>query len=140
MRTILVVVASVLLVSQASMGKNPHPLGQNPQPHPYGISGTWTGAGINSDGEYSSAGELVVTERPDGQLEGEWGAPRLLTIERGERVTPDLFQWSSLYKDGTYQARCVRKGKSLVIDWTYTFSEAGQTKGNTGTIVLVGPK
>lgn len=141
MRTFLAVVASIFLVSHASMGKNPQPAGNNPHDaYGIGISGVWTGAGMNSDGEYSSAGELVITEREGGTLQGEWGAPRHLTIEQGERVTADVLQWTSPYKNGTYHARCVQKGKSLVIDWTYTSREAGSTKGNTGTIVLVRAK
>jgi hypothetical protein len=63
-----------------------------------------------------------------------------LTIESGERVTADVLQWSSPFKDGAYHVRCVQKGKSLVIDWTYTSRESGSVKGNTGTIILVRAK
>jgi hypothetical protein len=102
-----------------------------------GISGKWVGAGHNSKGQYSAEGALIVTEHKDGTVTGEWGAPLHLTIEKGERVAADVLQWESSDNKGRYRARCTQKGKSLVIDWTYTYKDNDKVMGETGTIILV---
>jgi hypothetical protein len=60
-----------------------------------------------------------------------------VTIEKGERVTADVLQWEGSDGKGHYRARCTQKGKSLVIDWTYTYKDGGKVKGDTGTMILV---
>src|SRR5262245_11009591 len=55
---------------------------------PLGISGKWAGMGVNSDGNKGTA-SLMVKEHKDGTLTGKWGAAGSeMTIEKGERVTP----------------------------------------------------
>src|SRR5262245_24670302 len=108
MSRLMAVLLGALLVLCAS------PLGQAADEEAIGISGKWTGGGHNSNGDYSAEGELEVKEHKDGTVTGEWGAPRHLTIEKGERVTADLLQWESSDKKGVYRARCTQKGKALV--------------------------
>jgi hypothetical protein len=60
-----------------------------------------------------------------------------LTIEKCERVTPDTLQWESPSGKARYRVRCTQKGKSLVLDWSYTFAEDGKVRGHSGTTVLV---
>ncbi len=104
---------------------------------PLGVSGEWMGSAVNSEGKLAP-NHLSITEHQDGRLTGKWGHPDdLMTIEKGERVAPDTLQWESPSGKGRYRVRCAQKGKSLVLDWSYTFLEDGAVKGHTGTTVLV---
>jgi hypothetical protein len=125
-----------LLILGAFLVASPLSLGLAGEP-PLGISGEWTGTAVSSEGKMVP-NHLSVTEHPDGRLTGKWGHPdELLTIEKGERVTPETLQWESPSGKGRYRVRCVQKGKSLVIDWSYTYLEDRMVRGHTGTTVLV---
>ena len=104
---------------------------------PLGISGKWTGMGVNSDGNKGTA-SLLVEEHPDGTLTGKWGAAGSeMTIEKGERVTPQVLHWECSTGIYRYRVRCTVEGKALVITYTLTGKEDGKVNGHTGTGVLV---
>jgi hypothetical protein len=84
---------------------------------------------------------LIVEEDKAGSLTGKWGAGKMMTIEKGKRLTATTFEWESLdASGGTYRVRCVQKGKSLVFDWTYTAVGASEGPTWVGTSVLVRKK
>jgi RNA polymerase sigma factor (sigma-70 family) len=101
------------------------------------ISGKWTGMGVNSDGNKGTA-SLIVKEHPDGTVTGKWGAAGSeMTIEKGERVTPQVLHWECSTGIYRYRVRCTMEGKALVITYTLTGKEDGKVNGHTGTGVLV---
>jgi hypothetical protein len=104
---------------------------------PLGISGKWAGMGVNSDGNKGTA-SLMVEEHSDGTLTGKWGAAGSeMTIEKGERVTPQVLHWECSAGIYRYRVRCTMEGKALVITYTLTGKEDGKVNGHTGTGVLV---
>jgi hypothetical protein len=104
-----------------------------------GISGKWKGFAVNSDGGASDIEFLDVKEKTDGTLTGKCGNRDLvMTIEKGERVTPEVVQWeASDPSAGVYRYRGVQKGKVLQLEWTHTRKEDGKVKWHTGTVLLV---
>jgi hypothetical protein len=111
--------------------------GQLRAQEPLGISGKWAGMGVNSDGNKGTA-SLLVEEHQDGTLTGKWGAAGSeMTIEKGERVTPQVLHWECSTGIYRYRVRCTMEGKALVITYTLTWKEDGKVNGHTGTGVLV---
>jgi hypothetical protein len=104
---------------------------------PFGISGKWSGMGVNSDGNKGTA-SLLVEEHQDGTLTGKWGAAGSeMTIENGERVTAQVLHWECSTGIYRYRVRCTMEGQALVITYTLTWTEEGKVNGHTGTGVLV---
>ncbi len=104
------------------------------------ITGIWLGKFV-TEKEVVSAGYLNITQHADGSLSGKWGnSPRsVLTIERGECVKNDVFQWeaaSKANKNGRYRVRATLRGKTLFLDVTYTWRENGKIKGLTAASSL----
>lgn len=105
------------------------------------LTGIWQGTFYaNQNGAVSKA-YLNITEHADGSLSGRWGnSPNgALKIEYGERVTEGVFQWeasSEANEQGRYRVRANLKGKTLQLDITYTWREAGKVKGLTAASML----
>ena len=104
------------------------------------LTGIWRGTYVTQD-EVVSNGYLDITEHADGALSGKWGnGPRgALTIEQGERVTADTFQWeapSPAHVRGRYRVRATLRGKTLQLDVTYTWRVDGKIKGLTAVSAL----
>jgi hypothetical protein len=60
-----------------------------------------------------------------------------MTIEKGERVTPEVLHWECRGGTVHFWVRCNVTGKALVITYTATRREGGKVKGETRTGVLV---
>lgn len=99
------------------------------------ISGKWSGVFENSLG-FDGEDALNIMAYKDGTVTGTWDGKKL---ERGERVTENLFQWEANKGDYRYCARCHVKagGKALLIEYTVTTrSNDRSVYGYTGTSVL----
>ncbi len=73
------------------------------------LTGIWRGTFVTQN-DVASNGYLDITEHADGSLSGKWGndARGALTIEHGECVTKDIFQWeapSQANEKGRYRVR-----------------------------------
>ncbi len=104
------------------------------------LTGIWRGTFVTQH-DVASDGYLDITEHADGSLSGKWGNdPRgALTIEHGECVTKDIFQWeapSQANEKGRYRVRATLSGKTLQLDVTYTWREKGKVKGLTAVSTL----
>jgi hypothetical protein len=100
-----------------------------------GISGKWSGTGVNHLDK--SDAFLEVAENEDGTLTGKWGSTgNELKIEKGERVTADVLRWESSTETHRWCVNAKVNGKSLVLEVTCTWKEDGKVKGGVGTVVL----
>jgi hypothetical protein len=83
---------------------------------PRGISGNWTGTGVNSGGGTGTA-SLIGEEHEDGTLTGKWGAAGgEMTIEKGERATPQVL----------HSTRKLAHSSSVGVGWASPASPASR--------------
>jgi hypothetical protein len=129
MRTVMVVLLGTLLLLTLAF------YGRLQAQEARGISGKWGGTFVDSNGEKATV-SLIVEEHEDGTLTGKFGRQQL-TIEKGERVTPQVLHWECKSGARLYRVRCTVEGKALLISYTHTWKEDGKVKGSTGTGVLV---
>jgi hypothetical protein len=119
-----------LLVSLAVLITALSPLCLHAQTGSDNVVGRWIGVWENSKGG-QGRDSLLVTEFPDGRIEGQWGKGYVIA---GQRTALDRYTWVCQSGESHYQvtARLIDGGERLLVGYRVNTFRDGRPESYTG--------